>query len=400
MYGHARRTSVNIAMRIGYLTYGLDRSPTGIGRYAVELLRALAALPNAPEIVLLTTEQCDPYGLWQQFEHVPLPGCRLLPALLTVGHATVAQAVRQHKLNIVHDPNGIAPFFGPRSGARRIVTIHDAFAFVHPELHNHLDNWRYRSLLKWAVRQTDVVLTDSNHSRRDLERYLRVPAAKVRTIPCGFDPRYSPVPDHHTRQGILDRYGLQQPYLLYVGGINARKNIARLFEAFASVRRRHPELKLVIGGKRQWQTGAIDATFRRLDLHEAVHFTGYVDDPDLPALYRAAEAFVFPSLYEGFGLPPLEAMACGTPVITSNTSSLPEVVGDAALTIDPYNIEALAAAIERVLTDAALRHDLRQRGFVQAQRFSWQQTAQQTLAVYHSTLSGNIAHDQWITPAD
>ena len=166
-------------------------------------------------------------------------------------------------------------------------------------------------------------------------------------------------PDGDARRAVLAGYGITLPYLLYVGGINARKNIAQLFEAFSRLLARHNDLMLVIGGKRQWQTDAIDATFDRLNLSDHVHFTGYVADADLPALYSAAELFVFPSLYEGFGLPPLEAMACGVPAVTSNASSLPEVVGDAALTVDPYAVDDLTAAVERALTDRALRADLR-----------------------------------------
>ncbi|HEX6292750.1 MAG TPA: glycosyltransferase family 1 protein [Herpetosiphonaceae bacterium] len=373
-------------MRIGYLTYGLDRAPTGIGRYAVELLRALAALPGAPDIVMLTTEREDRHDLWSRFERHHVPGCRLLPALMTLGNAALSDAARRYRLDLLHDPNGIAPFFGPRAGARRVVTIHDAFAFVYPETHNRLDNWRYHAMLTRAARRADMVLTDSDHSRQDLKRYLAIPDANLRLIHCGLDPRFQPVGDDHERRAVLARYGIQPPYLLYVGGINARKNIARLLEAFARVRERHAALKLVIGGKRQWQTGAIDATFERLALHEHVQFTGYLADADLPALYSAAEVFVFPSLYEGFGLPPLEALACGTPVVTSNASSLPEVVGDAALTVDPYAVDALATAIQRALTDAALRADLRQRGLSRARQFTWQRAAREVFEVYQHVL--------------
>jgi glycosyltransferase involved in cell wall biosynthesis len=373
-------------MRIGYLTYGLDRAPTGIGRYAVELLRALAAQPGAPEIVLLTTEQDDRHGLWGAFERHALAGCRLLPGLMTLGNAAIGLAARRLGLDIVHDPNGIAPFLGPRLGARRLVTIHDAFAYVHPAEHNRLDNWRYRWMLPRAARRADQVLTDSEHSRRDLLRFLGLPAARVRAIPCGVDARFQPVPDGPGRRAALERYGVKPPYLLYVGGINARKNIAGLFEAFARVRARHPGLELVVAGKRQWATGPIDAAFERLGLAGAVRFTGYLDDADLPALYSAAEAFVFPSLYEGFGLPPLEAMACGAPVIASNASSLPEVVGSAALLVDPHDSGALAAAIERVLGDQPLRDDLRRRGLARAAQFGWARAAQETLAAYRQAI--------------
>lgn len=373
-------------MRIGFLTYGLDRAPTGIGRYSVELLRALAAQPNGPEIILLTTENEDRHALWANFERVSLRVCRLLPALLTLGNVLLSEATHRLKLDILHDPNGIAPFLGPALGTKRIVTIHDAFAYVHPETHNRLDNWRYLWMLPATARQANAVITVSGRSRQDIQQLMRMPAERLHVIPEGVDTTFKPLPHTAARQAILAHYGIKSPYLLYVGGINARKNIAGLFEAYARVRDQHPGVSLVVAGKRQWQTGEIDTTLRRFNLENDVVFTGYVADGDLPALYSAAEAFVFPSLYEGFGLPPLEAMACGTPVITSNTSSLPEVVGDAAITVDPYDVDALAAAITRVLSDAELRAELRARGLARAAQFTWERAARETLDVYRAVL--------------
>lgn len=372
-------------MRIGYLTYGLDRTPTGIGRYSIQLLHALARLPDAPELVLLMTEREDPQRLIEHYECHRLAGCHLLPALMTAGNLAVSNAIRRYQLDIVHDPNGIAPFLGPRLGTRRIVTIHDAFAYVAPETHNRLDNWRYRWQLPAAARRSDIVITVSECSRRDLVRHLDLRNEQVSVIGEGVDSRFKPVLDNDERRAVLARYGIQGRYLLYLGGINARKNIARLFEAYSRVRSRHPDVRLVIGGKRQWQTDEIEEAFHRLNLAPDVHFTGYLDDYDLPAVYSAAELFVFPSLYEGFGLPPLEAMACGTPVVTSNTSSLPEVTGNAALAVDPYNIEAIAQAIDRLLTDSALRADLRQRGLARASHLTWDQTARHTRDLYEQT---------------
>ena len=379
-------------MRVGYITYGLDRAPTGIGRYAVDLVRALAALPAAPEVVLLTTEQKDTHALWPMFEHHRLSGCRLLPLLITRGHIEIARAAARYHLDLIHDPNGILPFLAPRRRTRRVATIHDAFAYVYPQTHNRLDTWRYRWMLPHAVRRVDRVLTDSLCSQRDIQRFLHVPDAQIQTIPCAVDPYFVPIPDSPERRTLLQTYGIKPPYLFYVGGITARKNISRLLEAFAQLAPTYPDLTLVIGGKRQWQTSEIDETFAHLNVGGRVHFTGYVADADLPALYSAARAFVFPSLYEGFGLPPLEAMACGTPVVCSNVSSLPEVVGDAALTVDPYDVSGLASAIERLLIDDGLHTMMAERGLARAAQFSWQQTAEQTLAAYHRVVAeGSMA---------
>jgi glycosyltransferase involved in cell wall biosynthesis len=370
-------------MRIGYLTYGLDRAPTGIGRYAVELLRAMARQHSQHEFVLLSTEREDRHGLWGAFERVDLSAYRLLPSMLSLGNIALSTAIHRYNLALVHDPNGIVPFFGPACAARRIATIHDAFAYVYPQTHNRLDTWRYHWLLPAAARRADGILTDSEHSKADLLRFLKLPANKVTVVPCGIAPRFAPV-DLATAQTVLARYAIRQPYLLYLGGLNARKNIARLFEAYAMLRQHMPEVALVLGGKRQWQTTEMDAALTRFQLQQHVQYLDYVADADL--LYSAARLFVFPSLYEGFGLPPLEAMACGTPVVTSQSSSLPEVVADAALLVDPYDTNALANAMLRCLTDATLRQELRQRGLRRAAQFSWERTAREVLAQYQQVL--------------
>lgn len=226
-------------MRIGYLTYGLDRCPTGIGRYAVELLAALARLPGRHELVLLVTERSDPHGLWARFEHHHLVGCRLLPSLLSIGHMQVGQTAHRYQLDLIHDPNGIAPFLWPGLKIPTLVTIHDAFAFVYPQTQARLDVWRFRNLLPPVARHVAQVITDSAHSRQDLVRFLGLDPGRVCAIALAADARFHPVADAPERQAILQRYGVASPYLLYTGGINPRKNIPRLLEAFSAVRAAH-----------------------------------------------------------------------------------------------------------------------------------------------------------------
>jgi glycosyltransferase involved in cell wall biosynthesis len=373
-------------MRVGFLSYSLDTGQTGIGRYMIQLMRALKSSCEDVAVVLLATEPTDRYRLAEEFETYRLRFCAKVPGLLTIGNVAVASAARRYKLDVIHDPNGIAPFFAPSMGAKRVVTIHDAFARILPGAHNGLDNWRFRWQLPLAARMADAVITVSTCSQVDLIKYLHIPSDKVQVIANGVDGNFTPVDDGPERQAILERYGIEPPYLFYVGGINARKNIARLFDAFACVRTMHPDLTLVIGGKRQWRTAGIDETIVRLNLGNRIHFTGYVDDSDLPALYSAASVFVFPSLYEGFGLPPLESMACGTPVVASNSSSLPEVLGDAAVLVDPLDVTAIAGAICRVLEDRSMAEQLRRRGLAHAREFSWERTACETVAVYNKIL--------------
>jgi len=186
---------------------------------------------------------------------------------------------------------------------------------------------------------------------------------------------------------ILREYSVETPYILYVGALESRKNLPRLLEAYTLLRQWSTGWRLVIVGARKWKSSPIFETVQRLQLESHVTFTGYVADEHLPALYAGADLFAFPSLYEGFGLPVLEAMACGTPVVTSNSSSLPEVAGDAALLVDPYNVDEIAAAMRRILEDTNLAQELRMHGLARAAQFTWERTARETIEVYEKVLA-------------
>lgn len=360
----------------GFITYALDRSPGGIGRYTTELLAALRAA-GVPPTVLNAGRSPEP-GV------VSLRGARLLPGLLSVGQLAIAREARRHGLELVHDPTGAMPLM--LTGARRVATIHDVIPYIYPATSSRLDWLIYRVWLPMAVRSLNAVITDSECSRCDILRYLSVQSEVVTVIPIAASPRYRPLSPAECAPALA-RYGVTEPYILYVGSVEPRKNLVRLIEAFACLRDHASAYRLVIVGARRWKTTPIFATVTRLGLEPHVSFTGYVDEADLPALYASAALFVFPSLYEGFGLPVLEAMACGTPVVTANTSSLPEVAGDAALLVNPLDVDAISAAMLRVLVDPALAADLRERGLARARQFSWERTARETLAVYERVLA-------------
>lgn len=360
----------------GFITYGLDRKPGGIGRYSAELLAALRAGGVWPT-VLNAGRATEP-------DAVSLPGAGLLPGLLSVGQVAIAREARRRRLDLVHDPTGTAPLM--LTNARRVVTIHDVIPYIYPKTSSRLDRLIYRLWLPLAVRHLDAVITDSECSRRDILTHLPVHPDKVTVVPIAASPRYRPL-DRTQTASVLARLGLTAPYILYVGSVEPRKNLSRLLEAFARLRADAPGYRLVIVGAGRWKTTPIFKTVARLGLEPYVSFTGYVAEEDLPALYAGAALFVFPSLYEGFGLPVLEAMACGTPVITSNVSSLPEVAGDAALTVNPFDVEAIADTMRRVLADPALAAHLRERGLARARQFSWERTARETLAVYERVLA-------------
>ncbi len=219
---------------------------------------------------------------------------------------------------------------------------------------------------------------------------MRVDPRKVTVIYPGVEPHFRPVTDMATLDAVRSRYRLPPRFILHVGTLEPRKNLPRLIEAFhqfqvssSKFQGKKPNLKLVLAGGKGWLYEGIFETVARFGLADAVHFPGFIDDADLPVLYSLADLFVYPSMYEGFGLPPLEAMACGTPVVASAASSLPEVVGDAGLLVPPTDVEALAGVMARALTDAALRAELRERGFAQARRFDWRASAERLVESYH-----------------
>jgi glycosyltransferase involved in cell wall biosynthesis len=234
------------------------------------------------------------------------------------------------------------------------------------------------------------VLTVSETSKRDILRYFHVPESKIDVIYNAIDERLGEAPTDAEMAQVRERYQLNDPFVLYAGNIKPHKNLERLIEAFNTVRRGGLEnVKLLIIGDEISKYAALRRAVQRHKLHKHVRFFGFVSDKTLASLYRLASVFVFPSLYEGFGLPPLEAMAAGTPVVTSNVSSLPEVVGDAAILIDPYEPDEIAGALRRVLTDPALRDDLRARGFARVKEFSWDRSVHRVREIYDEVLGGS-----------
>lgn len=279
----------------------------------------------------------------------------------------------------------LSPYFAApvRSTVPVVVTVHDLIPLLLPE---YRGDWRmqlYLRLVSAGARRARLILADSACTRADVVRVLGIPAERVRVVPLAVDARFRPLPEVVVR-AVARRYGLPDRFLLNIGGFDARKNLPRLVEAFAELRRRGYPGGLAIAGRPPSAPSAlfpdVAGLVRRLGLEGAVHFPGLVPDADKIALYGACEVMVYPSRYEGFGLPPLEAMACGAPVVAANSSSLPEVVGDAGLTVDPLDVGALAGAIERVVNEPALRADLSRRGLAHAAAFTWEATARQTLA--------------------
>lgn len=379
-------------IRVGIVAYGLDRPGSGISRYTVELISALRDhRPDIAVTVLKPFAGTVP-GLDDIGAVAPLPGARRLPAMMTLGPIETAVAAIAHRLDVVHDPTGISPFLLPRVVGRygRIVTIHDTVPFVHPNTHARLTNFLFRGYIPRTLRFVDRIVTVSDASKRDIERFLLVGPHRVHRIHCGCGPLFRP-PEPSVVNDVIARYGIERPYLLAVGALEARKNLNAVLDAFARLRSMGVNLRLVIVGRRAWKADGIFRRLEELNLGNEVLLTGYVDDVDLPALYAGAACFVFPSLYEGFGLPPLEAMACGTPVVTSNTSSLPEVVGDAGIMVDPHDVDAIVGAVRRIVEHPQVASELRERGYARAAQFTWEQAADEHAALYRTVVNDRRA---------
>lgn len=369
-------------MKIGFFTYGIyGARMTGIARYTIELTRALKRLEPALEIILLNPYPEDAHPWYQEFETYPLPQLKLLPFAASLGHWQLHRAARDLKLDILHDPCQIAPFLAPRGRYKRITTVHDAIPFIYPNTQPLLTRLVFHTLVRAARHTADAVLTVSQAAARDLEQHVGIPKDHLFVTPNGV-AWPAPVAEP-ALSAALEKLSLVQPYFLYVGALHPRKNIERVTAAFLELHRVRPEARLAIVGPPSW--GAHATLKHVLESAKAapnITFTGFVTDHDLHALYQGAHALVFPSLYEGFGLPALEAMAHGTPVITSNVSSLPEVVGDAGLLVDPTSTAAITQAMLRLLDDQALRSELSSRSLERARLFSWEHTAQLTLELY------------------
>ncbi|MCW1971099.1 MAG: glycosyltransferase family 4 protein [Anaerolineae bacterium] len=277
----------------------------------------------------------------------------------------------------------------PLAQAKRVFTFHDAIFALFPQYHLPMNLLYLNTMMPRFLRRADAIIAVSECSKRDCVRLYGVDPAKIRVIYEGVNPRYRPIHDPKRHAHVREKYHLPPKFLLYLATIEPRKNLVALVEAYhALLNTEHADdVHLVIAGKKGWLFQPVFDRVRELGLESRVHFTDWVDDDDAPVMMSMAEAFVFPSLYEGFGLPPIEAMACGTPVVCANTSSLPEVVGSAGLLFDPADVRWLAQALVRVLFDAPMRAELRARGLMQAAKFSWQNAARETLQVYHDVVA-------------
>ena len=264
-----------------------------------------------------------------------------------------------------------------------VVSVHDVSFRRYPEYFSWKDRGLFAAVLPWSLRRAAGILTLSAHARDELHRFYPWLRAPVHVVPAAPGESFRPL-DGATVESALIRHGLRRPFLLAVGSVQPRKNLVRLVEAYSGLRQRHPDIQLVIVGPSGFRASWVQTTVVNRGLSEAVRLLGYVEESDLVALYNAAIGLVYPSVYEGFGLPVVEAMACGRPVIAANTSSLPEVAGDAAILVDPFDVSALRGAMERLVTEPRVAEELGARGMARAAHYSWRRTAASALVAYQA----------------
>ncbi len=370
----------DLAACIKNMLIGIDASRaaraerTGTEAYSFHLIRAL--LDAAPQHRFrLYSDRALP----REFD-LPNAKPRVMPFPRLWTHARLAAEMLTHPPHVLFVPAHVVPLIHPRS----VVTVHDLGYLYFPQAHPALARVYLNLSTRWSVRAAAHVMADSYATQADLIRHYHVPPAKITVAYPGRDETLRRVNDPEVIEGVKHRYGIHGGYLLYLGTLQPRKNLLRLVQAFLYFKSEVSNFKLVLAGSKGWLYDEIFAEVKRLRLESYVLFPGRIAEDDKAALFSGAETFVFPSLYEGFGLPVIEAMQCGTPVLCSTRSSLPEVAGDAALLVDPFDVDALSRAMLRLVKDLDLRRTLVERGYAQARKFSWRSCAASVLSVLES----------------
>jgi glycosyltransferase involved in cell wall biosynthesis len=374
-------------VRIALDATALPPTLGGAGNYIAGLVSGLRRLRAGDEIfVLCKPEDVDRLGPWTGSGVEPVPvRLRNRGARLVWEQTGLPRWLRRAGVDLVHSPHYTMPL--NLAGVARVVTFHDMIFFLYPQHHEVHKILFFRTMIRAAARRADHVIADSESTRRDAMRLLDLPDDRITTIHLGVHARFRPVIDPRILDDACRRYRLRRPFVLVVSTLEPRKNLVGAIRAFSRVRHAGLDCQLAIVGARGWKSAVVGREIQRLDLTDHVNVLGFVADADLPALYGAAEVFLYPSFYEGFGLPPLEAMACGAAVVVSNRSSMPEVVGDSGVLCNPDSPDQMGDAVAALLRDGPSKEEWRRRALRRASEFSWDAMARQTHAVYEKTMA-------------
>jgi glycosyltransferase involved in cell wall biosynthesis len=367
-------------MRIGIDATALPPNPVGAGNYIIQLVRSLAALETEHQFTIFAQQRgreligdLPPHFHWAVAPNLS-PAVRLLWEQLRL-----PALVKHSKVDLLHSPHYTRPAVLPCAS---VVTYHDMTFFLFPELHTRVKRIFFPFAIRQSARHADMLIAASENTRRDAIRILGIPAERIITVPLGISEDFRPIKDPALLDDGRKRFQLPPEFILYVGLIEPRKNIPLLLKAYTRLVDQIDPPPLVLVGRLGWMYEQVFQLVEQLKLKDRVYFKGYIPTQNLPIVYNLAQIFVYPSTYEGFGFPPLEAMACGTPVITTAISAMLDNVGDAGFLIPPQDEAALTQAIQTLLSDQSLRHHLSSAGRLRAAEFTWKHTAMETLKVY------------------
>jgi glycosyltransferase involved in cell wall biosynthesis len=370
-------------MRVGFDATSLTLRRSGIGRYTLELARALMRYEPTLELKLMAHKSLSSDLVDDPIARLPRIGGPGMPAKVAWMQSILPLTVGPRTVDLCHFTNYHAAL---ASRVPFVVNVHDMSLMTMPGGHPLKRVISMRPLLRAVARRSAAVLTLTESARQDAIEHLGLSAAKVRVVPAAAAPGFGRIDDAARLEEVATRLGVKNGCLLFVGTIEPRKNLPRLLDAFARLRAQGIDRQLVICGGKGWKSTDIEPAVERFGLARAVVFTGYVPDSDVVALLNLCGAFVYPSLYEGYGLPIIEALACGAPTVTSNRGATAEVAGDAALLVDPEDVDSLASALALALTHAPTRERLRAAGMRRSAEFSWERAAHETVAIYRDVV--------------
>ncbi len=374
-----------MAIRIGIDATSLPPNQGGAAFYILNLIKALACIDKDNKYFIFIKDR-DAFDISQSNVHFIECSSANRVLRLIWEQTVLPWYARRYRLQVLHSPHYTKPLF--LRDCSSVVTFHDMTFFIYPQKHILSKQIFFKNMIPLSARSADRLIADSYSTKRDMVKFNMASEDKIEVVHPSVDKSYRLIENEALIEKIRGKYDTSSKFILYVGTIEPRKNIDGLIKAYhKAANSQGIEHRLVIAGGKGWDYERVFKLVGDLKLEERVVFTGYVPENDLPLLYNAAELFIYPSFYEGFGIPTLEAMSCGVPVISSNISSLPEVVGDGGILVDPYNIDELAEAIIKVITDEGLREELSQRGLNRARLFSWNRTAEDTLSIYREIVA-------------
>jgi len=370
-------------MRIGIDATPILKQRVGVGSYVFNLIKNLSIIDHDNQYVLFYCSHLDIKDKILKLENPNFESriIRFPTKIMKLLWATVGLPKVDWMVGEVDLYHSSAFYLNAQSQGKSLLTIHDLNFLALPKFTLWSGRWHYAFKIKDYAQKADAIMAVSQSSKNEIIKHLKIPEEKIYVVYEGCSQVFRPLPESEEIQETKEKYNIKGDFIFYVGTLEPRKNLKGLIQAYAQSRAKDDFLLVLAGGK-GWKYKDIFRLVRKSKLEERVVFTGYVPDSDLPALYSSASLFVYPSFYEGFGLPPLEAMACGIPVIVSHTTSLPEVVGDAGIYVDPFDIEQISFSIDTVLSDTRLCQTLREKGLKRAKLFSWEKTARETLKLY------------------